>query len=290
MLEALEEYRTTGKNRYQVPDHVVGKTDKTYNYVRIFSRSNESALGNLLADALRQYTGADLAAINAGTLTAELEEGEITESDLATSMLYGLNNHVVTVRCKGANLISILSTNNLTDAVRADQSSVFGGMVIPSGFTYTITYEPLEDNAYGGQAEISDVRLSNGETVDPDAWYTVATTDYELGGSDGWDAFTVLPPDKPAQLPEGIALYQTFAPGNESACRLFDLSTDTYDEQYQQITDWARNQPNIIDAVIAYIESHSENGVLEPVTIDGRIRIVNMPEGLDVEKNKIRLD
>lgn len=149
MLEALEEYRTTGKNRYQVPDHVVGKTDKTYNYVRIFSRSNESALGNLLADALRQYTGADLAAINAGTLTAELEEGEITESDLATSMLYGLNNHVVTVRCKGANLISILSTNNLTDAVRADQSSVFGGMVIPSGFTYTITYEPLEDNAYG---------------------------------------------------------------------------------------------------------------------------------------------
>ena len=290
MLEALEEYRTTGKNRYQVPDHVVGKTDKTYNYVRIFSRSNESALGNLLADALRQYTGADLAAINAGTLTAELEEGEITESDLATSMLYGLNNHVVTVRCKGANLISILSTNNLTDAARADQSSVFGGMVIPSGFTYTITYEPLEDNAYGGKAEISDVRLSNGEPVDPDAWYTVATTDYELGGSDGWDAFTVLPPDKPEQLPEGIALYQTFDPGNESACRLFDLSTDTYDEQYQQITDWARNQPNIIDAVIAYIESHSENGVLEPVTIDGRIRIVNMPEGLDVEKNKIRLD
>ena len=257
MLEALEEYRTTGKNRYQVPDHVVGKTDKTYNYVRIFSRSNESALGNLLADALRQYTGADLAAINAGTLTAELEEGEITESDLATSMLYGLNNHVVTVRCKGANLISILSTNNLTDAVRADQSSVFGGMVIPSGFTYTITYEPLEDNAYGGQAEISDVRLSNGETIDPDAWYTVATTDYELGGSDGWDAFTVLPPDKPAQLPEGIALYQTFDPGNESACRLFDLSTDTYDEQYQQITDWARNQPNIIDAVIAYIDRKS---------------------------------
>ena len=290
MLEALEEYRTTGKNRYQVPDHVVGKTDKTYNYVRIFSRSNESALGNLLADALRQYTGADLAAINAGTLTAELEEGEITESDLATSMLYGLNNHVVTVRCKGANLISILSTNNLTDAVRADQSSVFGGMVIPSGFTYTITYEPLMDNAYGGKAEISDVCLSNGEPVDPDAWYTVATTDYELGGSDGWDAFTVLPPDKPEQLPEGIALYQTFDPGNESACRLFDLSTDTYDEQYQQITDWARNQTNIIDAVITYIESHSENGVLEPVTIDGRIRIVNMPEGLDVEKNKIRLD
>lgn len=290
MLDALEEYRTTGKNRYQVPDHVIGKTDKAYNYVRIFSRSNESALGNLLADALRQYTGADLAAINAGTLTAELEAGEITESDLATSMLYGLNNHVITVRCKGANLISILSTNNLTDAVRSDQSGVFGGMVIPSGFTYTITYEPVEENAYGGKAEISDVRLSNGEPVDPEAWYTVTTTDYELGGSDSWDAFTILPPDKPAALPQGIAVYQTFDPENEAACRLFDLNTDAYDQQYQQITDWARNQPNIIDAVIAYIESHSVNGVLEPVTTDGRIRIINMPEGLDVEKNRIHLD
>lgn len=290
MLDALEEYRTTGKNRYQVPDRVVGKTDKTYNYVRIFSRSNESALGNLLADALRQYTGADLAAINAGTLTAELEEGEITESDLATSMLYGLNNHLVTVRCKGANLISILSTNNLADAVRADQSGVFGGMVIPSGFTYTITYEPMEGNAYGGKVEISDVCLSNGEPVDPEAWYTVTTTDYELGGSDRWDAFTVLPSDKPGHLPEGIAIYQTFDPESEEGCSLFELDTDTYDEQYPQITDWARNQPNIIDAVIAYIESHSENGVLEPVTIDGRIRIVNMPEGLDVEKNRIDLE
>ena len=61
-------------------------------------------------------------------------------------------------------------------------------------------------------------------------------------------------------------------------------STDTYDEQYQQITDWARNQPNIIDAVIAYIESHSENGVLEPVAMDGRIRLSICREGLDVEK------
>ena len=42
--------------------------------------------------------------------------------------------------------------------MRADQSSVFGGMVIPSGFTCTITHEP----------------------VDPEAWYTVTATDYEL--------------------------------------------------------------------------------------------------------------
>lgn len=70
---------------------------------------------------------------------------------------------------------------------------------------------------------------------------------------------------------------------------MFDLNLDTYEEQYRQITDWAGEQPNIIDAVIAYIERHSENGVLAPVTTDGRIRIENMPERLDVEKNGVEL-
>ena len=38
---------------------------------------------------MREYTGAELAVVNAGALTAGLEAGEITESDLATAMLYG---------------------------------------------------------------------------------------------------------------------------------------------------------------------------------------------------------
>lgn len=71
----LEDYRITGQNPYEVPDRVVGYTEKEYGYVRIFSRSNESALGNLLADAMREYTGADLAVVNAGALTAGLEAG-----------------------------------------------------------------------------------------------------------------------------------------------------------------------------------------------------------------------
>lgn len=289
ILAVLEDYRITGQNPYEVPDRVVGYTEKEYGYVRIYSRSNESALGNLLADAMREYTGAELAVVNAGALTAGLEAGEITESDLATAMLYGLSNHVVTVRCKGANLISILSTNNLVSTVRVDQSGVYGGMVIPSGFTYTIAYEPVDGNEYGARAQIRDVRLANGEPLDPEAWYTVTTTDYELGGRDLWEAFTLIPAEKPGKLPDGIAIYRTFDPKSGAASQMFDLNLDTYEEQYRQITDWAGEQPNIIDAVIAYIERHSENGVLAPVTTDGRIRIENMPERLDVEKNGVEL-
>lgn len=290
MLEALEEYRTTGKNRYEVPDRVVGSTDKEYNYVRIYSRSNESALGNLLADALREFTGADLVAINAGALTAGIEAGEITESDLATAMLYGLSNHVVTVRCRGENLISILSTNNLANVVRVDESGVFGGLVLPSGFTYTMTYENALGSEYGTKAVISDVRLANGQLLDPEAWYSVTTTDYELGGSDIWEAFTILPQEKPQKLPEGIDIYRKFDPAKEADCELFGLNIDTYDQQYIEITEWAKQQPNIIEAVAAYIGNHSEGGLLEPVSADGRIRIINPPKRLDPEKNGINLD
>lgn len=284
---ALEEYRSTGKNRFEVPDRVIGKTEKEYNYVRIYSRSNESALSNLLADALREYTGADLAAINAGALTAGLEEGDITESDLATAMLYGLSNHVVTVRCRGENLISILSTNNLSNMVRVDESGVFGGLVIPSGFTYTMTYEAEKGSDYGTKARVSDICLENGDPIDPGAWYSVTTTDYELGGSDIWEAFTILPQEKPWTLPEGIVLYREFDPEKEENCDEFELNPDTYEQQYEEIMDWAKQQPNIIDAVAAYIGKHSENGLLKPVAADGRIRIINPPERLDPEKNGV---
>ena len=268
---------------------MVGVTEKPYHYVRIYSRSNESALGDLLADAVREKTGADFAAINAGALTAGIEAGEITESDLATAMFYGLSNHVVTVRCKGANLLSVLATNNFTGMTRRDQSGVFGGMVIPSGFTYTITFAPVEDAEYGTKAEISDVCLPDGTPIDPESWYTVATTDYELGGSDVWEAFTILPAEKTEKLPEGISLYRRFDPNDQNACELFEIKFENYDETYNEIAEWAKTQPNIIDAVISYIENHSENGVLKPVTTDGRIKIVNMPERLNAEMNGVEL-
>lgn len=289
ILAALEAYRATGVSPFEVPDRVVGETHKAYRYVRIYSRSNESALGNLLADALREYTGADLAAVNAGALTAELESGEITESDLATTMLYGLSNHIVTVRCKGENLISILSTNNVASVTRTDKSGVFGGLVIPSGFSYAMTFGEEGAAEYGSRAQISDVRLASGAPLDPEAYYTVATTDYELGGTDGWNAFTLLPQETPAALPEGIVLYRSFDPGDPAGCVPFDLTSDNYEAQYEEILSWAQEQPNIVQAVIRYIEAHSQNGVLEPVTIDGRIRAVNMPRRLDPAVNGVDL-
>lgn len=285
VLSALEQFRTEGVNRYEVPDRLVGETKKAYHYVRIYSRSNESAMGNLLADALRDYTKADLAVINAGSLTAGIDAGEITESGLATSMLYGLSNHLVTVRCRGENIISILSSNNVASAVGLDsESNVLGGLVIPSGFTYTLDYNQ------GQGAEISEVRLLNGEPLDPDAYYTVTTTDYALNGVDNWAAFALLPGTLTKDLPEGIEIYKTFHAEDEKQCAFFSLNQDAYDEQYGQITSWAQEQPNIIDAVIRYIETHSENGILEDVKLDGRIRAVNIPERLDPSRNGIDLE
>ncbi|MFR2693635.1 MAG: 5'-nucleotidase C-terminal domain-containing protein [Enterocloster bolteae] len=168
----LEARKNTAHREKPLPGpdrHVVGRQAQNTRYARISCPLNESALGNLLADALRG-TGADRAAINAGTLTAGIGK-EITESDLATSMLYGLNNHVVTVRCKGANLISILSTNNLTDAVREDQSSVFGGMVIPSASPIPLPTDRWRICRMGDRWK-SAMSACCGERVDPDAWHT----------------------------------------------------------------------------------------------------------------------
>ncbi|MCM3127323.1 bifunctional UDP-sugar hydrolase/5'-nucleotidase [Paenibacillus sp. MER 78] len=62
----------------------------------------ESSFGNLLAQAVRQFTGTDLAVVNAGQLLGDLEEGNITEGMLHALCPSPIN--ACTILLKGADL------------------------------------------------------------------------------------------------------------------------------------------------------------------------------------------
>ena len=101
----------------------------------------------------------------------------------------------------------------------------FGGMVISLRFyTYTITYEPLEDNAYGDRRKSAMSACQTEKRYDPDAWYTVATTDYELGEATAGTRLRCYHRTSRLSCLRGLPSTRPFDPGNESACRLFDLS------------------------------------------------------------------
>jgi 5'-nucleotidase len=138
------------------------------------SRSQETALGNFVADAFRARHGADVGWVNGGGLRAEAPGPDFTLRDAYSIAPFA--NRVLNVRVSGAGLLQ-----SLEDAVSRVQDAG-GGFPQVSGMAYA--YAPSA--AVG--ARVSDVSVG-GAPLDPDATYTVAVTAYVAGGGDGVSGF-----------------------------------------------------------------------------------------------------
>ncbi len=138
-------------------------------------RTQEAAIGNLVADALRAHLRADVALINGGGLRGNREYpvGHVlTRRDLLGEMPFG--NAVVALELTGAELQAVLE-HSLSDVENAA-----GRFPQLSGLR--LTYDP---RASAGQ-RLRDV-LVGGQPLDPAARYRLATTDYLQRGGDGFD-------------------------------------------------------------------------------------------------------
>lgn len=83
-------------------DEVVGQTDVRLNGDRADVRTQETNLGNLVCDAVRQVTGADIVVIKASSIRASIEPGAITRSHIVNTLPFG--NYVVVKQVKGSAL------------------------------------------------------------------------------------------------------------------------------------------------------------------------------------------
>lgn len=83
---------------------VVGRTARAI--TRTPTAAGESALGNLVADAQRAATHADIAFMNPGGLRSDLPAGPITRADVLT--LHPFENRLVTLELSGAQILQIL--------------------------------------------------------------------------------------------------------------------------------------------------------------------------------------
>src|SRR6266850_8537767 len=83
-------------------EQVVGHTDVELNLKSADVRTKETNMGDFIADAFRQATGADVALVNGGSIRADtiIEPGVITKRDVLSTLPY--NNKVVKVQLSGA--------------------------------------------------------------------------------------------------------------------------------------------------------------------------------------------
>ena len=140
-------------------------------------RYEETNLGNFVSDVMRNYTGSDVALINAGSLRSSLDKGPVTIESVFKVMPYP--NEIIVVQLTGRDILAALKRS--VQGTRADED---GGFLHVSGITFGIK---------GRQAEGVMVR---GAAIDPARTYSVTITDFMFSGGDGYTVFAGKPSTK----------------------------------------------------------------------------------------------
>jgi len=144
-------------------------------------RAGECLIGDLLADAIRAETGADVAMTNGGGIRADIDEGEVTVGEVLTVLPFG--NTVATLKLNGAQLVESLEHG----VGRVDGKSGTGRFPQVSGMRYEFdaSLEP------GSRIKKVEIKSAEGAflEVDPEKLYSVATNNFMRTGGDGYTLF-----------------------------------------------------------------------------------------------------
>jgi 2',3'-cyclic-nucleotide 2'-phosphodiesterase (5'-nucleotidase family) len=153
-------------------------------------RRAETNLGDLCADAYRDQSGADIAFVNGGGIRVNIEAGDITLEDILSVHPFG--NSMCVIEVTGQQILDALEWG--ARSVPGEN----GGFLQVSGLSYEIhSYieSPCkqDENAMfvgiEGERRVKNV-LFNGEPIDPNATYTLASHNYML--LDNGDGYTMF--------------------------------------------------------------------------------------------------
>ncbi|WFA08614.1 5'-nucleotidase C-terminal domain-containing protein [Tissierella sp. Yu-01] len=153
---------------------VVGKSLVDLDGERANVRTGETTLGNLITDAMRESTGADIAFTNGGGIRASIPAGDITFGHIITS--FPFTNTLAVIEVTGNELISALEHG--VD-LYPEQAGHFPHV---SGMTYNF------DAGKEVGSRIVEVTVG-GEPLDLEKTYKLVTNDFMAAGGDGYTMF-----------------------------------------------------------------------------------------------------
>ena len=141
-------------------------------------RGEESAIGDLIADAIRGANGADIAITNGGGIRGDKQYpagATLTRKDVFTELPFG--NVTVVTEVTGKAVWDALENGFSQVEQGAGRFPQISGLVVTADLT----------KAPGARVQTVTVK---GEPLDPAKTYKLATNDYMIGGGDGYTAFS----------------------------------------------------------------------------------------------------
>jgi 2',3'-cyclic-nucleotide 2'-phosphodiesterase (5'-nucleotidase family) len=152
----------------------LGTTEGPLDSRRNVVRTGEAAIGNLIADAIRDATGADIAIIGGGGIRADrtYDAGAtLTRRDVLTELPFG--NATVMTEIPGSQVLAALE-NGVSQVENGA-----GRFPQVSGISFAF------DASAPAGSRVSEVMVGDAP-LDLDKLYKVATNDYMLEGGDGY--------------------------------------------------------------------------------------------------------
>lgn len=140
-------------------------------------RNQETNLGDLVCDALRRIGQAEIGLVNAGSLRENIPSGTLTYRSLFDALPY--HNTICKIQASGRQ-IRLLLENSLR--LYPEESGAF---IQVSGLRYTLS--PKREEEAGHRVQRIEVLQGDGsyQELVENRDYSVAVSDYMLGGGDG---------------------------------------------------------------------------------------------------------
>lgn len=199
-------------------DIEIGTTETELDSRRAMVRTRETAIGNLVADAMRLAVGADVALTNGGGIRADKvypPGARLTRRDILSELPFG--NKTVLLELTGRELRAALENGLSAIEKRSGRFPHVSGI--------EVVYDPRRPAG----ARVIEVR-HKGSALDPDGTFTVAANDFMAKGGDGYGVFagkTSIIDARSAKLVatqviDYIAARGAIAPRVEGRLRLLD--------------------------------------------------------------------
>jgi 5'-nucleotidase / UDP-sugar diphosphatase len=168
----------------------IGRTTVALDARSAENRTRETNVGNLVTDAFRKATAADVALMNGGSVRADsiIGPGVITVRDVLSILPF--KNKLVKIEVSGETLRAALEHG----VRRSAEDSQPGGFPQVSGLTFTFDASRLAGS------RVVDVKI-NGRPLEATRKYTLTTTTFiALDGGDGYTMFkgapVIIPPER----------------------------------------------------------------------------------------------
>jgi 2',3'-cyclic-nucleotide 2'-phosphodiesterase/3'-nucleotidase len=157
----------TGKIKNQM-DKVAGVLP--FDLTRIHGSFQDSTLADWLTDLMREKTGADVAFMNDPGVRGDIFHGSVTVRQVYQVMPF--DNTVATMELTGAQIMELMRRNISKDGCLMEVSGI------------NVEYSLDE------RGETEDLKISrNGKSIDPQAYYRAATSDFLASGGLGGEVF-----------------------------------------------------------------------------------------------------